>query len=305
MSRQIDDISLILSFIKGDEPYASNRRLRIQPALDVLQLMTVSGKLIAWAKHGETPAKIGIRPLGDYAELLRNMLPENEFMPVNLDPTGKFLEYEYHPIPIGHEMRFGLGREFWKYWWANRKRFIGPKKDSDLLVFTQRQWQTVTQVSFHMSTLYITTLEGGTALRHDDHLVWIRPKPPETEEDKTVFWVNAPSEQQTLPSPPRINAGMTSVATSPTALSFCTSVSDSSGPPPNLQIPTEHDGKAVAQQPKPTLHRANLQSPLDYVHQCSEQEWVIETPGGFLVITGQNMTLHTQHPAPNSPPQTA
>jgi hypothetical protein len=269
MSTQIDDISLLIHFIEGDVVLASNYRLRIQPAQDLFQLFTSRGQLIAWANHRQFPPRIGVRPISEYSELLREILLQHEFMPIGFNNSKQFMEYEYHPIPQDHELSFTLAQDFWKYWWANRKRLVGAKKELEILVFTQQRWEIVEDVAFQAETLFITTSEGETALHSQDYLAWIQPMAAKDEDEKTVCFAADPSAAPD---------GQTHIA-----------LGARETPGAGL--------KQSDQQPKRSPHPMASapwrmeQTPLGHVHRCADDTLIVETPHGDIMIVGDRLNF--------------
>ncbi|MGD1943750.1 MAG: hypothetical protein ACFB0G_20845 [Leptolyngbyaceae cyanobacterium] len=274
MATQIDDVTLIKHFIEGDTVLAANYRLRLQPAQDMFQLLSRSGQLIAWAQHTACPARIGVSAVNDYAKLIGKLLMADQFIPVGPDTTGRYMTYEYHPAPHEDEIRYTPARDFWKYWWCHRRRLVGPHKDTEIMAFMNRQWQRVQDVAFHAETLFITTAEGDAALQNQDRLVWSQPtcsSEQASEKTEQVFEDMTKRLAPSLPPVPELSASIPMAAIRPgleLELSTPNQLNQS------LEVSTDETLRA-----------------LSYISQVSDQQVMVETPHGHIVITGDRLAV--------------
>ena len=266
MATQIDDVTLIKHFIKGDTVLAANYRLRLQPAQDMFQLLSRSGLLIAWAQHAACPARIGVSAVNDYAKLIGKLLIADHFIPVGPDTTGRYMTYESHPAPHADEIRYTPARNFWKYWWCHRRRLVGPHKDTEIMAFINRQWQHVQDVAFHAETLFITTDQGDAALQNQDRLVWSQPSCSAEQATDTTNGLD-----QSLAPGPGLASAISADTTRPSLK-------------PLLSAPNQRELASEASSNKGM-------GALSYVVQVSAQQIIVETPQGPIVITGDRLAI--------------
>lgn len=263
------DIPLIQKFVTGDALLMANRRLSIQPGPGLLQLLGRHGQLIAWAKHAACPARFGVRVSNEYAELLNQTLLDHHFMPIGLNAKQSFMQYEYHPVPRGHEMHYTQGRDLWKYWWTHHKRCIDPNPE-EVLVFTQQRWSRITQVNFQETTLFIQTVNGEFPLQNQDFVVWIKPLHPVRQEKGTpLFSSQSPDSAFSATIRERF-VGQTCAFREMTHESVSNHITALK---PSQQATDAHDA-------------------LDYVQRCSAQQLIIETPKGKVVVVGEELHVH-------------
>jgi hypothetical protein len=265
---QLDDLTIIRHFIQGDVALASNYQLHVQTTHNTHQLYTNKGQLIARARHNTNPAKISVRPLGEYSELLKKMFLEHEFMPLGLDASGHFVDYEYHPIPDGYALNLTSAQDFWKYWWRHLKFQTGFQQAPEVLAFLDGKWSIVQELVLQKRTLFITAGDSETALQDFDEVTWLQPQEDVVEADQTICYTSLPSQgelaQQGFTAPPK-------------------------EPAPLGQAPQNHrDDKDDA---LPLKSSKSGPTPIGFVRRCSDNKLIIETPHGQVVVMGDRLNF--------------
>ena len=281
MPAQIDDVTLLTYFIKGEAVLASNYQLYIQPAQNFSQLFTHTGKLIAWARHEDVPTRIGVRPISGYSDLLYKILLKHEFIPLGLNHNRQFMEYEAHPIPQGHTLKFTPTKDLWKYWWSNRTYLVGPRKEMDILVFRHHQWVAIEDLAFQTETFFLQTSKGEIALHNEDRLTWLQPDSPR-EPPETVMalpQLSTKSSTSLLKVAPQVNHPSVSQLRSLTAQ------------------PVAQDTHAI------DAVDASCKKALGHVYRCPDGRLIVETPHGEVVIVGDRLNFFAA--AADHPPATS
>ncbi|ASC70318.1 hypothetical protein XM38_012560 [Halomicronema hongdechloris C2206] len=278
----LDDLSLIRLFVQGNACLKSNQHLRIQPADNDCQLIGQHGQWLAVAQLRELPPTVCIRKQTDYAELLQKVLLVHDYVPVGCDAAPEVCRYEYHPTPAGYELRYTQARELWKSWWTRRRHLQRQAIQTDLLIFTQREWYPIRDIILNQGTLFLKTYLGETAHQGDDWVVWL-------DKDQA-------EETQYLPARPtaavRSSRQNESTAADPASLVVPLP------PPPIHRVPAP-----VAQPSPPGAAVKNPNPPklLEDVVRHEPGRLCIRTSLGDVIVEGDHLRCYLDEASPSSP----
>ncbi|MGF1459053.1 MAG: hypothetical protein ACFBSG_08500 [Leptolyngbyaceae cyanobacterium] len=212
-----------------------------------------------------------MRALGEYADVLREMLLDYEYIPLRLNRSGQFMEYEYRPRPDGYQSNFTEAKALWTYWWRNRRCLVGTDSPYEVMVFVNGCWSAVVDIAFQTETLFITAYHGEMAAHLQDRLAWLQPKSA-SDDDKLACLVKDWINEQRQPSSKSTH---------------------------QLQITPEKKHRfQQATQPQ-TREGAGLSkmTPFNHVYRLSEHKLIVETPHGQVVICGDCLTVQTEDAA--------
>ena len=173
MKIAIDNIALIKTFFKGKDSLLANRELRIEKALDEIQLLTTQGILLAKGRLTVNSPKALIRLSSDYWALIHQLALEAGFVPLSIEQDRlagmTFAQYDYYSIPAGYQIHCQEASEFWKTWWINHRRM----QLMDILLLFQNRWYPVNHMVCDTGTIYIKTWRGEQTLSLSDTVVWL------------------------------------------------------------------------------------------------------------------------------------
>ena len=171
MKIAIDNIALIKTFFKGKDSLLANRELRIEKALDEIQLLTTQGILLAKGQLAVNSPKALIRLRSDYWALIHQLALEAGFVPLSIEQDRlagvTFAQYDCYSIPAGYQIHCQEASAFWKTWWINHRRM----QLMDILLLFQNRWYPVNHMVCDTGTIYIKTWRG-------DDLVAVPPTVP-------------------------------------------------------------------------------------------------------------------------------
>jgi len=274
----LDDLSLVRLFVQGDACLTSNQNLKIQPADKDCQLMDHHGQLLAVAQLQALPPTICVRRQTDYTELLQKTLLVYDYVPVGCNTDTDICRYEYHPVPAGYELRYTQARELWKSWWTRRRRLQRQAVQTDLLIFTKREWYPVRDIILNQGTLFIKTYLGETAHQGNDWVVWL-----EKDRSEETQYLPAKAAREEALSQPDQPAAAPASETAPLPQ------------PPIRRVP------APAPQPSRATAKQSQETPtLDDVVRYERGRLCIRTPLGDVIVEGDNLRCYLDQGAPTS-----
>ncbi len=173
MKIAIDNISLIKKFLKGEDTLLANRDLRIEKALEEVQLLTTQGILLAKGRFTAKNPNVILRLRSDYWQVLHQLALEASFIPLNLAndqlTSAAFAKYDYHSVPAGYQIHCQEASAFWKTWWVNHRK----QQMMDMLLFCHQRWYPVKQMLCDTGTIYVKTWRGEQTLALSDVVVWL------------------------------------------------------------------------------------------------------------------------------------
>ncbi|MGD1952002.1 MAG: hypothetical protein ACFB14_20495 [Leptolyngbyaceae cyanobacterium] len=173
MKIAIDNIALIKTFFKGKDSLLANRELRIEKALDEIQLLTTQGILLAKGQLAVNSPKALIRLRSDYWALIHQLALEAGFVPLSIEQDRlagvTFAQYDCYSIPAGYQIHCQEASAFWKTWWINHRRM----QLMDILLLFQNRWYPVNHMVCDTGTIYIKTWRGEKTLSLSDTVVWL------------------------------------------------------------------------------------------------------------------------------------
>lgn len=173
MKSVIDNIALIKEFLKGKDSLLANRELRIEKALDELQLLTTQGILLAKGRFTANYPKLVIRLSSDYWQVIHQLALEVGFIPLNLAQERlsgtTFAKYDYHSVPAGYQIHCQEASAFWKTWWVNHRKL----QLMDMLLLCNKRWYPVNQMLCDTGTIYVKTWQGEQTLALSDIVIWL------------------------------------------------------------------------------------------------------------------------------------
>ncbi|MEM1255297.1 MAG: hypothetical protein AAGI69_22900 [Cyanobacteria bacterium P01_H01_bin.21] len=173
MKIAIDNIALIKTFFKGKESLLANRELRVEKALDEIQLLTTQGILLAKGRLAVNSPKVLIRLRSDYWALIHQLALEAGFVPLSIEQDRlagvTFAQYDYYSVPAGYQIHCQEASMFWKTWWINHRRM----QLMDILLLFQNRWYPVNHMVCDTGTIYIKTWRGEQTLSLSDTVVWL------------------------------------------------------------------------------------------------------------------------------------
>lgn len=181
---QIDDITVIQRFVRGETALLANANLRLEPAFNTAQLLAKKGGLIATAKLAGQIRSILLRHSSTYGELVNQILVANRYVPVAVTPQG-LTQYEHRPVPTGYEANYTEVRYLWKIW----RNHYGKKRIPNQLplkVMTAKGWEPVQAIEFGQESFFIRVPSDEIILCVSDRIVWLNPV--EDEEPATQIF---------------------------------------------------------------------------------------------------------------------
>jgi hypothetical protein len=173
----LDDITLIVQFVKQEGKFISNQNLRIEPAFDSIQLLTKRGGAIATIKTSKDAPVVSLRRNSEYWDLVNQSLTEHGFMPKNPLEKSEFIQYEKHEIPDGYSLHCTEAKILWKEW-MNRVRYDSRNTvQTDLLIICNDGWHSMHEIVCSYGSLYITIPTSEIVYQSADLVVWLSKKP--------------------------------------------------------------------------------------------------------------------------------
>ncbi|MFG6098726.1 hypothetical protein SPB21_26000 [Leptothoe sp. ISB3NOV94-8A] len=173
MKIAIDNSALIKTFLRGEESLLANRELRVEKALDEIQLLTTQGVLLAKGRFTTKCPHIVIRLSSDYWALLHQFALEAGFIPLSLEQArsskATFAQYDHHSVPAGYQIHCEAASVFWKTWWVNHRSM----QLMDILLLCHKQWYPVKHMLCDTGTIYVKTWRGEQILSLADTVVWL------------------------------------------------------------------------------------------------------------------------------------
>ncbi|MGF1521858.1 MAG: hypothetical protein ACFBSF_05995 [Leptolyngbyaceae cyanobacterium] len=275
-SSYLDDVALIELFIKGQAHLAANEKLQVQSTLDVEQLLSRKGQVLAIAHLKASPPEIRVRCQSTYTELLDKTLRSQGFLPPSPDDTAGFICYERYKGPEGYQLHCEPARLLWREWWIryrqNRPQFL----DMELLLFTHNQWYPIRNIVFSNGTLFVTTYRGETAHQGDDLVIWAENKALPARRSRFISGRGTPRQQPTA-------AHQTS-----TDKPLAAPRSQTSAPGTLKPLPSQ---SAIASASSAVVNRGNCSVPQAWrtVARCEAGKIYIKTAIGELVVEGANL----------------
>ncbi|MEM9485055.1 MAG: hypothetical protein AAGA83_15360, partial [Cyanobacteria bacterium P01_F01_bin.116] len=143
MKTAVDNITLVKTFLKGEDSLLANRELRIEKALDETQLLTNQGILLAKGRFNHQLPNIVIRLNSDYWQLIHKLALNAGFIPLRIDQERlagvTFAQYDYQSIPAGYQVHCQQASLFWKTWWINHRQL----QLMDMLLLCKKRWYPI------------------------------------------------------------------------------------------------------------------------------------------------------------------
>ncbi len=173
MKAAVDNITLIKTFLKGEDSLLANRELRIEKALEETQLLTTQGILLAKGRLNHRLPNIVIRLNSDYWELIHQLALDASFIPLHIDEErlagATFAQYDYHSVPAGYKVHCQPASVFWKTWWINHRKL----QLMDMLLLCEKRWYPIQSMLCETGTIYVKTWRGEKILSLSDMIVWL------------------------------------------------------------------------------------------------------------------------------------
>ncbi|ESA34731.1 hypothetical protein N836_15035 [Leptolyngbya sp. Heron Island J] len=173
MKVAIDNVVLINKFLKGEASLLANRELRLEKALDEIQLLTTQGLLLAKGRFTSNLPNVMIRIRSDYWALIHQLAIDAGLLPLNLEAEraagATFAQYDYHSVPAGYQIHCQAASAFWKTWWVNHRKM----QLMDILLLCNRRWYPVKHMLCDTGTIYVKTWRGEQTLALSDTVVWL------------------------------------------------------------------------------------------------------------------------------------
>ncbi len=210
----IDNSTLIQQFVQGKLTLSSNQNLRIEPALDAVQLMTKKGSVLATVKLASKIRAILVREESHFSDAISQILVDNNYMPTGTIEQG-LTRYEQHHVPPGYRMNYAEARLLWKTWWNKENPRLGNHLQPNLMISTATGWDAIKAMAFSQGNVYVKTPKDELMLCGTDRVVWLSPaderpvaETPENphqvqEEDFETDSDFSFSEETVVASPPR------------------------------------------------------------------------------------------------------
>ncbi len=171
----LDDVALILQFVKGDGSFAANQSLRIEPAFDSAQLMAKRGGLVANLRQENGIPTVVVRRGSDYWNLIQHILLEQGFVPqADSSAHTGFARFQKQAIPEGYKLHNAAASVLWKEWWSGARFGNRQGLQMELLILTRNQWYPIRDIVCEQGALYIKTLGAELVYRVSDSVIWLR-----------------------------------------------------------------------------------------------------------------------------------
>ena len=117
----IDNVTIIKNFINGNNQLISNQAIRVEKALDSVQLISKKGEVLAFLKSSENQQFCLIKSDSAYREVLNLILLESNFLPVGKsEQQQEFFEYKRADVPAGYKLNWTEAQTLWKIWWPSQ-----------------------------------------------------------------------------------------------------------------------------------------------------------------------------------------
>jgi len=170
----IDNSTLIQQFVQGKLTLSSNQNLRIEPALDAVQLMTKKGSVLATVKLASKIRAILVREESNFSDAISQILVDNNYMPTGTIEQG-LIRYEQHHVPPGYRMNYAEARLLWKTWWNKENPRLGNHTQPNLMISTTIGWESIKAMAFSQGNVYVKTHKDELMLCGSDRVVWLSP----------------------------------------------------------------------------------------------------------------------------------
>ncbi len=175
-----DNVSIIRNFITGDNTLVSNQDIRIETALNSVQLINKKGEVLAFIKSEENQKFCLIKNDSPYREVLNLILLESNFLPIGKSEQQQgFFEYKHSDVPAGYKLNWTEAQTLWKIWWPSQKRKFAAGLQLDILINQKNQWYPIQEFVGTEGFFKIKTLIGEITLRFQDKVVWINKINPQ------------------------------------------------------------------------------------------------------------------------------
>ncbi|HEY9695133.1 MAG TPA: hypothetical protein V6D15_23270 [Oculatellaceae cyanobacterium] len=169
-----DNVTIIRNFISGNNQLVSNQSIRIETALNSVQLISKKGEVLAFIKSSENQQFCLIKYDSPYREVLNLILLENNFLPVGKSEQQQgFFEYKRSDVPAGYKLNWTEAQTLWKIWWPSQKRKYAAGIQLDILIYQKNQWYPIQDIVGTEGFFKIKTLIGEITLGLQDKVAWI------------------------------------------------------------------------------------------------------------------------------------
>lgn len=177
-----DDVTLIRQFLTLDPTPSTSQNFRIESTLNVNQLLSQSGELLASLDRLTQPPTLLIKAHTQYWTLLHQISSEQGFMLTDrgvrslqkLPDESGFIHYKAQQIPIGYQMHCTSAKALWKVWSARPRSLYRSDIRLELLLFTRSAWFPIQDISGDRNVVLIKTLITSASLQADDYVTWLQ-----------------------------------------------------------------------------------------------------------------------------------
>ncbi|NEQ50147.1 MAG: hypothetical protein F6K11_08460 [Leptolyngbya sp. SIO3F4] len=173
MKTAVDNITLINTFLKGEDSLLANRELRIEKVRDETQLLTTQGILLAKGRLKQRLPQVVVRLQSDYWQIIHELALKASFIPQNIQQERaageKFAQYAHLSVPAGYQVHCQEASALWKTWWINHRRL----QLMDMLLLCGNRWYPINQMMCETGTIYIKTWRGEKIFSIADTIIWI------------------------------------------------------------------------------------------------------------------------------------
>ncbi|MGB3205087.1 MAG: hypothetical protein WBB28_08870 [Crinalium sp.] len=170
----IDNVTIIRNFISGNDRLISNQNIRIEKALDSVQLIGKKGEVLAFNKTIDNQPLCVIKYDSTYREVLNLILLESNFLPIGKSEQQQgFFEYKRADVPAGYKLNWTEAQTLWKIWWPSQKRKYAVEIELDILIYQKNQWYPIQDIVGTEGFFKIKTLIGEITVGSQDKIIWI------------------------------------------------------------------------------------------------------------------------------------
>ncbi|AFZ12878.1 hypothetical protein Cri9333_1999 [Crinalium epipsammum PCC 9333] len=167
----LNDLTIIHEFVKGKTQFLSNLNLCIEGDFTKSQLFSTSKKLLAIIRVVNKTRSALVRQKSEYCELLEQVLQKSSFIPIGTEKEG-LIAYEQHEIPLGYTLQYTQAVNVWEAWYPRQTQQIHDSR-LDILMFFQKKWHPIKEMSFEQDRLILKTLYSQINLDSEQQVAWV------------------------------------------------------------------------------------------------------------------------------------
>ncbi len=170
---ELNDRQLIEKFVLGSNQLLASPNLRLEVNASLSQVINRSGESIAIMYLQTKPRTAIIKNSSSFAELINNILIEQDFVTIGDATRPGFTEYQYYVTPAGYRIWYTDPSILWKTWWPTERFPNKQRFNMDVLVSLKDNWYPVQDINVQGGIFTIKTIAGQLVLKRNNKVLWL------------------------------------------------------------------------------------------------------------------------------------